>query len=273
MSKLSSFVFLFLIIGALFITFPSVHCQDESEDVDVSDPDISNDSSDEDISTQDPSEEVSYVWGPHADVQAAVYFVDSPIDKKFVAGEEITVLIGLTNSGDKEFNVSYAWASLHSPFQFEYFIQNFTGNFANALLPPHSETTVQYKFKPDINLEPLDFLLSGSIMYNDTNDRTPYRHIWFNSTITLSEGSQSLDISTFFTYVFFFTVVGGIVYVYFTLNPPRKRRSTNENGTRSGTPTEWNAEQVYKPLSKSRVFGAKQRTSTKAKKTPSNKAE
>lgn len=40
-----------------------------------------------------------------------------------------------------------------------------TVRWASALLPPRSEVTLEYRFRPDEKLEPLQFLLSGWVRH------------------------------------------------------------------------------------------------------------
>lgn len=153
---------------------------------------------------------------PAPDVQTFVKFLGHS-DNKFVAGEEVTALIGMTNAGDNTYNVSWGQnakqasvsgskatngrersldqplnnllafslslfftaspvssllhsvgAHLHSPYDMNFFIQNFTVRWTSNLLPPRSEVTVEYRFVPNERLEPLDFHMSGWLIYNDT---------------------------------------------------------------------------------------------------------
>ncbi len=43
---------------------------------------------------------------------------------EFPAGEEVVALLGLTNTGDRTYNLSYIGAHLHSAYDFSFFIQN-----------------------------------------------------------------------------------------------------------------------------------------------------
>jgi len=60
-----------------------------------------------------------------ADITTFIHFPESP-DRKLPIGGEVHALIGIHNGGKNPFNVSYIGASLHSPFQLDYYIQNFS---------------------------------------------------------------------------------------------------------------------------------------------------
>ena len=67
-------------------------------------------------------------------------------------------MVGVSNqTPDVYFNVSHIGAQLHSPYDYSYFIQNFTVRELEAVVGPGQETTVEYRFHPDPSLEPIDF--------------------------------------------------------------------------------------------------------------------
>jgi len=184
---------------------------------------------------------------PHPDVETIVFFPDYK-EKKFIIGEPITVLVGFSNKGDKTFDVSVLGAQLHSPYDLKYFIQNFTRKYVTVRSDPHSQVTLEYKFTPDKNLEPIDIWLSASVDYNATEDHF-YRTTFLNGTVELIEKSSDVNLQRFFTVVLLLTVVGLVSYVAFGMkDSPAKAKSrsdSSEPGTRATTNDEWG--NIYKP--------------------------
>jgi len=269
MAKLSTYLFLALILGVLFLSLaPSVRADDDAvadDDVDVADEEDKAHGDADEVEIDDEtaeSDEVEeprqYYLGPNPDVQTTVYFPDFP-DRKLVQGEDVTVLIGLTNTGSKEFNVSYVGESLHSLFDYTYYIQNFTAKFADAILHPKSELTVEYKFKPDINLEPLEFHLSGFVFYNVSKIEEPFVHTWINGTVELIEKKQGFSVQSAFNYVLVIAAVAGAAF--FALNR-KPKKSSREQGTRRAAADTWEAT-IYTPATKSKAAGVKSRRSNK----------
>jgi len=167
----------------------------QDDEVDVSaDEDVSKSEYEEETdadATVDDEQQQMYVM-PAEDVTTWVQFL-GVTDNKFVAGEEVTALIGMHNSGQKTYNVSYIGAHLHSPYDQSFYVQNFTVRYTSALLPPRSEVTVEYRFRPDERLDALDYHLSGWLIYNDSSIPTPiiYRSLFVNSTVeTLERRSE-----------------------------------------------------------------------------------
>ena len=65
---------------------------------------------------------------PSPDVSTWVRFLGVENEgTRFQAGNEVVALIGMHNSGDKTFNVSFVGAHLHSPYDQSFFVQNMTG--------------------------------------------------------------------------------------------------------------------------------------------------
>ncbi len=48
---------------------------------------------------------------------------------EFPAGEEVVALLGLTNTGDRTYNLTYIGAHLHSAYDFSFFIQNVSNKY------------------------------------------------------------------------------------------------------------------------------------------------
>lgn len=109
-------------------------------------------------------------------------------------------MVGFQNRGDSVYNLTHIGASLHSPFDFNYHIQNFTYREVNAEVGPGEEGSIEYSFTPDKSLEAdLEFQLSISLYYNDTTENKFWRSTIFNSTIELSEAKADFSIKTYVT--------------------------------------------------------------------------
>lgn len=180
------------------------------------------------------------------DISTTVYFPQFT-DKRFIAGEEVSVLIGVSNAGDRPYNLTYITGSLHSPFDYSYYIQNFSVGLINAVVDAGTEISVEYRFKPDPNLEPLEFHFSGYFLYNTTDDREIYRSTFYNGTVELLEKSRDFNTRTIFSYVLVLAVVGLAGYfLYESKYSKSVRRSTTTRRT-----AEWSTS-VYVPAQKSR---------------------
>jgi len=129
-------------------------------------------------------------------VDLITLFPDFP-DKRFTQGEFIDVLCGFTNTGDKSYNVTAIKGSLNSPFDYRMYIQNFTEMTPNAEVKKGDQGTLFYRFYPDPNLEPRDYVLTILVDYVDA-DKEEYRSVVFNSTVEVVESQSALDSRTFF---------------------------------------------------------------------------
>jgi len=205
------------------------------------------------------------------DIQTTIYFPDakestttsSPIQVtkdvngeydsyKFQVGEEVTMLIGVQNTGIRPYNLTYITGALHSPYDHSYYIQNFTVSLINAVVDAGTEISLEYKFKSDPNLEPLQFQLEAYFLYNTTDDREVYRVTFFNKTVDLVEKSGEFNTRTLFSYLLVLSCIGiAGYYVYST----RVVKSVRRSRVYENTPQqEWTAP-MYTPQDKSKPVG------------------
>jgi len=233
-------------------------------------------------------EDKEIVLAPSRDVTTSIIFPDFP-DKKIHVGEKVTVLIGFKNNGKSTFNITTVAAHLHSPFDFNYYIQNFTVREIGALVEPEREVSIEYIFAPDKSLEPLEFHLSAYVDYNSTTGEQ-FRTTFTNGTIELIEKPSEFDAKQFFTYISGAGVLGLLLYITLSLSGTlsksssssshRASRSSSSNkgssdggdsssGSASqagGSVEDW-AGPIYTPKTKSSAIGRKS-SAKKAPKSP-----
>jgi hypothetical protein len=141
---------------------------------------------------------------PVDDVSADVtttYLFPSLVDKKFPVGKPVTILINFINNGQEVLNITRVAAFLHSPFDLNYYIQNFSGSeVSGGMVGPKSQMSLNYQFIPDTNLEPLEFWMSGLVDYQADGSDKVYQSTFLNETVTLvnhgSAGELTIILST-----------------------------------------------------------------------------
>ena len=242
--------------------------EDEGEDEDDEDDDFF----DED---EEAPEAQTGILGPHAAVTTYIHFPDYK-EHKFVQGEDVVVLVGVANgSPSTYFNVSYIGAQLHSPFDFSYYIQNFTVRETESIVGPSQETTIEYRFRPDVSLEPIEFQLSVWALYNSSEGRM-YQSTVFNDTIELLERSEPWSVSSVFNTALVLSGLGVIGYVAYSLmqggqQSGKKKRARRTDSDAPKQPVEWETK-VYQPAVKQRTV-RKSNSKKGSKKSDSKKAD
>jgi len=213
------------------------------------------DSTREDDKTGDEViEDEDAVLKPSADVVATVYFPDFPSEKKFPIGTDVQLLLGIHNKGKSTFNVSFIGASLHSPFDLDYYIQNFSVKAVDELVEPGQEQTFDYSFRPDHRLEPLEFWLSAFVIYNNTDTNQIHQTVFLNGTIDLVEKPSDMNFRRVFTYFLAFAAAGLVGYIAWHVVSPKKSGSS-ERGTRDDDDKGgWVPAKVYSQRETSRVI-------------------
>jgi len=240
--------------------------EEDSQPADSSS-DSTNPAEEEDLE----EEEIALVASPNAHTR--VLFPDFPT-KKIPVGKEVTVLVGFSNSGDKAFNLTAIGAHLHSPYDFTYYIQNFTAYEVEGIIEPGAQLSLEYTFKPDPSLEPLEFHLSGWILYNDSENQM-FRSTFVNGTIELIEAPTDFDIRGVFTWFLAVAALGLIVYVGFNVfaTPEQKKSVAKRAGAavdRGGVKKQASEDSgfldaLYSPANKSSAVGSKKRVKSSKK--------
>jgi len=262
--SLRSWVLLFFILGTLLLSAVPARAQDDEavdEDLEVSDEEADGKrggKATQDADEEEVEEEEARVVGPAADIDTSALFPGHP-DKKLPIGQEVTVLVQVANRGNSDFNITHIGAHLHSPFDFSYYIQNFTAREVSVLVEDKEQVAVQYSFRPDKSLDPVDIWLSGYIVYNDTKGNQ-YRSTFFNGTVELVDASSGFDFSHMFTYVLVAAAIG--LVAYFTLVPKTTKRTHHapraDKGPRTERDTsEWTEGLIKKPDQRSHKVARK----------------
>lgn len=183
--KLSLWLFLSLTLGAVFLG-THVRAEDDEEEEEVS---VSEETP-EATATFDDEE---YVDDLSADV-TTTYLLPNNLDKKLPIGQPVTLLINFINNGQEVINVTNVGAFLHSPFDFNYYIQNFTAKpVVGGIVGPLSQISLEYEYLADPKLEPLEFWMSAFVEYNAEGSDTVYRNVVFNETVSLVNTGSSWD--------------------------------------------------------------------------------
>jgi len=118
-------------------------------------------------------------------------------EKKFAVGKPVTVLINFINNGQEVLNITRVSGFLHSPFDLNYYIQNFSAvEVRSGMVGPKSQMSLDYMFTPDANLEPLDFWMSGVVDYQADGSDVVYHSTFLNDTVTLvnTDGTGELTV-------------------------------------------------------------------------------
>jgi len=277
--KRSSLGWVLLLLAAIFLlTVVYVRADDVVTDTDADGDTDNDDATPEDkkpeASTEEPkdstredektSEEIeedddAAVLKPSADIITTVYFPDYP-DKKFPIGSEVHVLLGIHNNGKADYNISFIGASLHSPFDLDYHIQNFSAKAIEEVVESGQEQTFDYTFRPDQRLEPLEFWLSAYVIYNNTMTSQIHQSVFVNGTIDLVEKPSDMNFRRVFTYFLAFAAAGLVGYIAWHVIAPKGSSGSSERGTRDeNNRSGWAPEKVYSQSKESRAIGRKRK--------------
>lgn len=242
---------MFLLFGTLFVTMPVAFA--EEEDITIT----------EDVEPEaeeyEDEEEDYEVLAPHVDIKTAVYFPDG--EGTAYLGEIITVLVSFFNTGDDAFNVTNVGASLHSPYDYSYYIQNFSEVEYGTIVGPEQQLTLEYRFRPDPSLEPVDFLLSGYVTYNDSGYDS-FRSFFYNGTLELADKPIEVTPSLIFGYSVVSVLVGSVAYVALSLSgvlssASKKVARVTGTAVKGGKDDAAWGTDVYNPKNKSKAANKK----------------
>jgi hypothetical protein len=86
-------------------------------------------------------------------------------------------------SGKNPLNVTAIMGSLNSPYDFNYFVQNFTYKPIGVVVKGGEEITLEYQFQVHPMLEPVDFTFASVVFYE--SDELAYSNTFFNQVTVL----------------------------------------------------------------------------------------
>jgi len=251
----------FLLLGMLALAFvANVAAQSESQTEEDAGEESKKRADDDE---EEDEEELLLI--PHRDVSVSYYFPDAP-DRRLKLGENINILLGFHNKADEAFNITGIGASLQSPFDLSYYIQNFTARrVMGAPVGPGQQAAAEYQFRPDPTLEPVEYWLSAWVIYNNSNDQV-YMHYFYNGTVELVEENAGLGSKQVLTYLLIVAGLGLAGYMFLRVSGSQKRSRRVERGTRSEAVDDIN-DLVYTPSAVARPVKRKSGVA-KATKSP-----
>lgn len=161
---------------------------------------------------------------PSPDASTRLLFTKPSSPHELPAAQEVKLLVGFHNKGDKDFIIDGLEGSFRYPQDFNYYLQNFTDARFDKTVTPNQEVTLYYTFTPSEMFSARPLGLSILLHYKDT-DNNLYMDALFNDTITISEPDEGLDGETFFLYVLMAAVLVLIVVAAHHLLTHKKIRS------------------------------------------------
>ncbi|KDP27583.1 hypothetical protein JCGZ_19588 [Jatropha curcas] len=191
MKNLSVFFFALLLLASPLLQV--ARCQSDS-DVEVTD--AAEEVSDLGIVGEDAQDFGDGTFSPAPGVETVCVFPKNSA-RVVPAGEEAELLVGIKNDGESSINIIAVKASVHLPFDHRLLVQNLTAQaFNNATVPPSTQATFPYVFAVSKYLQPGNFDLVGSIIYEI--DQQGYQSTFYNGTIEVVESGGFLSIESVF---------------------------------------------------------------------------
>lgn len=192
-----AWILLLLSLGAVFNNVQVMAEEDEGEDLLVED---------EEEDTYDDTLDVH-------EIDTSYKILETTDDGKLPVGKPTTILVDFSNKGQDVFNVTSVSAFLHSPFDLNYYIQNFTTKaISNGVSAPSSQVTLEYKITPDDKLEPLEFWLSGFVEYTVEGSDEPFRQHFVNTTVELFDNKGVDWMSLIMTMILMSAFVAAVYF-------------------------------------------------------------
>jgi hypothetical protein len=125
------------------------------------------------------------------------------------------------------------------------------------IVQPGGQATVEYRFRAHPDLEPVDFLFSGWLIYNNTNGKI-FKSNFANTTIWLVEPEFKWDFQSISTYLIVVSFFGGLLYLAYNSLLGGKKRNNKRSKSSSQAekevrpPPVWEPSAVYTPKPQAR---------------------
>jgi len=112
------------------------------------------------------------------------------LDDRLPIGETIDALVGIVNEGQEPINVTAITGSLNSPYDFNYYLQNFTESKLNVIILEDEEMNFRYQFKPieTIDLD-VEYKIALTAFYE--NDEELFSFTFYNGTVVFYEAESA----------------------------------------------------------------------------------
>ena len=206
-------------------TTTEIESSDEYDDYDIEDYDINE--------ILDSVQEQSFYTLPsNNDLVTTTYYVDynSTSTPTLPTGKEITVLIGVSNSGKTAYNLTYMQLSLLSAYDKTFHIQNFSLiELKNAIVSPTQDITLDYKLYADPTLESTDYYLTGILLFNNSANRI-YKNSIVNQRIKLIDThSTYFDFQTITAVLMSIGLLIGTMYGVLLVTAPKLLSGSNKS--------------------------------------------
>lgn len=166
---------------------------EEEEDMPVAGDE--EDEEDEDYMDEDDVDEhpLTDMPLPSPDVITSGVFPMEDMEKpRFAIGKPVETLVGVVNNGQEAINVTMIMGSINSPFDFNYFIQNFSEFNYNMIIQDEEEFSFHYRFQTASNLDPVDYQIALTVFYE--NDDELFSHTFFNESVTFYDDTDLVNL-------------------------------------------------------------------------------
>lgn len=236
---------------ATMVVFPTVRAAEEEDDYDDAAAETTEEAAEEE--DYDNAYEPDQVnLHPLTDMPEASpdvitsYFFTKGIESGLPVGEEASVVVGLINNGEHSINVTRAMGSLNSPFNFGFYVQNFTTGpdqqggrvyQPQVEIPAGEERSIEFSFTPREDIEPVDFVLCLTVFYED--DEETFSSHFFNQTVKFYEPASEMDAQSVFTMTVGVGFALTLTYVLFNCVVGGKRRTINSDSSGKGSAQDW----------------------------------
>uniref|UniRef100_A0A7S0BJP7 Signal sequence receptor subunit alpha n=1 Tax=Rhodosorus marinus TaxID=101924 RepID=A0A7S0BJP7_9RHOD len=172
-------------------------------------------------------------------------------------GKETKSQMTFVNGLDEGIHVWGVMGSLNQHNLYSSFVQNFSYSLVNATIPPKSEFSVIYKFRPFLRLEPKQYQMALTVFYEKKKAISAplvasYGNTYFNQTVELTTGDGTMDNQTLLLIVIGIVVLAlGAFGAHkgYEIYTKRSSRVRMETGTRQNVEAEW-VEEHEKMLNK-----------------------
>jgi hypothetical protein len=103
------------------------------------------------------------------------------------------------------------------------FHRQFTGQGYSQIIEPGAEASMEYKFMPSPQLDPITLQMALTVFYEDS--AIMYGTTFFNGTVSFVDHSSPLDIRSSLKLVLVVGVIGVIIFALSSSNGKKSRRS------------------------------------------------
>ncbi|KAK2952908.1 putative translocon-associated protein subunit alpha [Blattamonas nauphoetae] len=154
----------------------------------------------------DATDLLENIQKPKDEIKAASKLLAQHENDEIFPGDVLSILIGVENQDTDAIVLSEIVTVLTDPFERSRFVRNYSALHLNVTIESEQTHVVEYMFKMDPRINPVEYGLIAYIYYNDLKGKE-YTTVAINQTILIKDKPATINAQRFLIIVAVLTII------------------------------------------------------------------